>query len=390
MKQNNDIVTRLPRELALKVLFYLSPEELTISSSVSKEWHDLCLSNDIWQEKCDQVRAEISTPNDLRLYKYYDTYRKNEKRKQNWKNANCIHTHLKGHSKKVLSVAINGKTLISGGADAAIKIWDIETQILLKTLTGHTKGVWSLAVFTSKLIVSGSHDATVKVWNVEQGRCLRTMYGHSGSVWAMGCKKHLLVTGSHDKLIKLWDLKKCCLIKTFKGHGSAVFAVDLSDDAKFAFSGSADHSARIWNLAAGRCQRIIWTSNSSPVMSVSSSGDYFVYTAGTYLTLWNICDDVGVKTYHGHKCRIENAKLRVKEKATGLEVSVLTGGRDGRVRHWTITNNEHNVKTMDVHPHQVNCITFDKRRIIAALCDNTICVCDFTAVEESVISREST
>ena len=52
--------------------------------------------------------------------------------------------------------------LISGSLDNTIKIWDIDTAKVQRTLFGHIEGVWAVA--SDKLrLVSGSHDRTIKV-----------------------------------------------------------------------------------------------------------------------------------------------------------------------------------------------------------------------------------
>lgn len=53
------------------------------------------------------------------------------------------------------------------------------------------------------LLVSGSLDNTIKVWDVETGKVMRTLFGHIEGVWAVACDKLRLVSGSHDRTIKV-------------------------------------------------------------------------------------------------------------------------------------------------------------------------------------------
>ena len=54
----------------------------------------------------------------------------------------------------------------------------------LRTLTGHTGGVWcsQMAVAT---VISGSTDRTLRVWDAESGECVHTLYGHTSTVRCM-------------------------------------------------------------------------------------------------------------------------------------------------------------------------------------------------------------
>lgn len=54
----------------------------------------------------------------------------------------------------------------------------------LRTLVGHTGGVWS-SQMRDNIIISGSTDRTLKVWNAETGECIHTLYGHTSTVRCM-------------------------------------------------------------------------------------------------------------------------------------------------------------------------------------------------------------
>lgn len=58
-----------------------------------------------------------------------------------------------------------------------------------------------------QLLVSGSLDNTVKLWDIDSGKVVRTLFGHLEGVWAVACNKMRLVSGSHDRTIKV---RKSC------------------------------------------------------------------------------------------------------------------------------------------------------------------------------------
>ena len=84
---------------------------------------------------------------------------------------------LQGKDDLVYSAEIspNGKLLLSSGYDKTIKIWDIESTKLLKTLD------FGDVIFMSKWSPDGSRIAsisfgkTIKIYNAETGECLRTI-----------------------------------------------------------------------------------------------------------------------------------------------------------------------------------------------------------------------
>jgi WD40 repeat protein/serine/threonine protein kinase len=98
----------------------------------------------------------------------------------------------------------------SGRADRQeqrILIWDVGSGAEVRTLNNHLR-VNSLAFSPDgKQIVAGGFDGALRVWDVETGRSLGTMEGNLSQIWdiAFSSDGKLLATASDDGTVRLWD-----------------------------------------------------------------------------------------------------------------------------------------------------------------------------------------
>ncbi len=133
-------------------------------------------------------------------------------------NGELIRT-LEGHSDWVRSVTISedGHTIVSGSADKTMKVWNLKTGELLHTLKPYSNWVNSVAISKNKdsqkifmsedaqTIISGNRD-TIKVWNLKTGGLLRTLKGHADWVQSVDISEdgQTIVSGSDDTDIRVW------------------------------------------------------------------------------------------------------------------------------------------------------------------------------------------
>src|SRR5947208_1573285 len=98
---------------------------------------------------------------------------------------------LEGHSDPVYAIAWSpdGKTLVTGGFDNSVRLWDAATRKEIKRFDGHSGLVLAVAPAPDgKRLLSGSLDKTAKVWQVPGGGPRQELAGHPAVVHALAIR----------------------------------------------------------------------------------------------------------------------------------------------------------------------------------------------------------
>jgi hypothetical protein len=194
----------------------------------------------------------------------------------------------------IYSVAFSpdGHLLASAGADMTVRLWDPVTGGSVRTLTGHTRGIWRV-VFSPEghLLASAGADMTVWLWDPVTGGSVRTLTGHTRTINALAFSPdgRLLASGSDDKTVRLWDPATGQSVRTLTGHAGWVRAVAFSPDGHLLASGSDDKTVQLWDPATGQSVRTL-TGHAGCVRSVAFSPDgHLLASAGDEGTvrLWH-------------------------------------------------------------------------------------------------------
>ncbi|KAK2712319.1 hypothetical protein QYM36_011117 [Artemia franciscana] len=273
-----DFISLLPKELALYVLSFLEPRDLSRAAQTCRYWRILAEDNLLWREKCKEIgiedlyemqsrRRKLRTGSTLTTtrslhdsgsprppspspWKLAYLYQQNIE--LNWRSRPLPNPRvLKGHDDHVITcLQFNGSRIVSGSDDNTLKIWSAIDGKCLKTLTGHTGGVWS-SQMSDTVVVSGSTDRTLKVWNINTGHCIHTLYGHTSTVRCLHMHGNKVVSGSRDAMLRVWDVTTGECLHVLVGHVAAVRCVQY--DGRLVVSGAYDFTVKVWDPEREEC-----------------------------------------------------------------------------------------------------------------------------------------
>ncbi len=111
-----------------------------------------------------------------------------------------------------VSGALNSKTGLSCfGKDSHLRIWEVATGRVVRTIDGPAEGSWSVAWSPDgATIASGGEDGMIRLWHAASGRQRACLTGHDGPVTSLTFTPdgRQLFSGSADTTVLVWDLTK--------------------------------------------------------------------------------------------------------------------------------------------------------------------------------------
>ena len=288
---------------------------------------------------------------------------------------------MSGHTERVNAVAFarDGQAVLSGSAVKALKVWDIVNGRAIRTLSGHRDHIAAIAVSPDgRHALSGSgtpgqcsgracgNENALKLWDIVTGQLLRTLSGHAAEIRSVDFSPNgaQLLSSSDDATIKLWDVASGQVLRSFdrtKGDVPSIIDMQLdkpglsaerrknleaiqlklaspspirtcaafTPDGTRVASASPDEAAiRIWDVASGKLVgTILDKEDGTPTVAPDGSG-YLAVLDGYKMKLWNAANGQLQREFFGGGSGLTAVATRrppMEPKSRRLVLSIKSG-----------------------------------------------------------------
>lgn len=268
-------------------------------------------------------------------------------------NNNCkLLKKVKAHESPILVMTIDptSSLVATGGAEGAVKVWDIKGGYVTHNFRGHGGIISALKFWNSGTqwkLASGSDDYKVRVWDLVKSKCLFTLDSHVSIIRGLDWNEDgtVLISGGRDKIVSIWDTTKGKLKATLPVLES-VETVGLFNG--FIYTGGESGEVKLWNIQQASLEkqsnhRLIETTEEVSVLDIMKNNDK-LFTILTDQTILILDSDLNVERRiagtHGEiidLCYLEDDKLaiatnspevRIINTKNMLDCQVLSGHKD--------------------------------------------------------------
>ncbi|KAJ3301876.1 hypothetical protein HDU76_005615 [Blyttiomyces sp. JEL0837] len=235
------------------------------------------------------------------------------------------------HESGVTSLAYHEGTLYSGAYDGSIQVHDMDTGNLIKSVQGHKKTVWTLALHpeTQRFFSAGS-DGFIKAWSTEENdfRGLAAVWEDQKKIYSLAVHGDRLYSSLNDGKIKVWNLDDLTCIATLEGHTESVNALSFLNSTTM-ISASSDKTIKIWDLPTSTMTHSI-EGESSQVLDVTvSSGMNHMLFSSSYegpISAYDLNSYSRIRTLTGHGWGVWDVEF--------IDGYLFSGSHDQSIKRW--------------------------------------------------------
>lgn len=263
-----------------------------------------------------------------------------------------------------MAFSADGKHLYTGGSDATVRIWDMETHDALSAaegIQGHGDIVLQITPSPDgKTLASASADGSVRLYDLAAEKWVHTL-SHDGPVslvaWSPDGMR--LISGGRRLGLSLWDTKTGERIARAKAAESAAGGKDAAEedalppefqltfaaflhDGKRVLTTGTDGTIRLWDAETLVQTEVIPAHVNAINAAALSPGGKYLVTASLILRLWELPGLTQVRSFEGHTDLVTTLCFE------GDDNHFLSGSRDGNLMLWSV-NEAKPVRTFGKH-----------------------------------------
>lgn len=296
----------------------------------------------------------------------------------------------KGHALPPTCVALAAgeeRVAISGGKDARLCVWDVETGKKLHMFKpnmqnsykrnpsksdAHIGNILTVAITDdASTAVSGGSDGLIRTWDLRSGKHIGSLRGHRGPIHGLSFRSgsKQLFSASKDRTVKIWDIQDMAYVETLFGHGGEVNDI-ASLAMERALSCGRDGTLRLYKVVEG--SQLVFRSTLTMSIDVAAMINEHRFVSGG--------DDGTVCLWQANKKKPTAAIKKAHGTALGCESWIssvaafpytdlaISGGGDGILRFWKCEDvpRMHAAGSLNLGPGFVNGIAVGSRHGIIA------------------------
>ncbi len=291
----------------------------------------------------------------------------------------------RGHGDRISTLAIspNSQFLVSGSKDFMIKIWNLKTGKLIRTLSGHYEPISSVQFASrGKVLISRSVSGKVLFWDFATGES-RNRLTHETTDPAIVAKPldprgTILASLTWDGTILLRDLRTNEARQIEPGSVSTSQAIAVSPDAQTLISSTSDGQIKLWDIPTGQFQRsfpsvndwdAIKTMQFTSALAVSQNSRQLASGGfGGTIRLWNMQTGKLIRAFSGHGAQPVSAlALSTSNKV------LVSGSSDSQIKIWRLRD-ALSVQTLKGHRGEISALSVspDGAFLVSGSEDHTI------------------
>ena len=211
-----------------------------------------------------------------------------------WRETGRITAH--GDTLRSLCFSRDGKWLATGSCnDKAARLWEVSSGQLVRTFTGPTHPVSSVALSPhGTLLAAGTHEPSIRLWRVSDGSLLQGpinvgKLGETSGYVAFSPDGKVLATSAEDNLVRLFAVADGQPLRALRGHTHYVLDLAFSPDGKVLATGGADGTVRIWSVSQGEPLQVL--RGGAGTLAFTRDGTLLASSAGAgRICVWRTSD----------------------------------------------------------------------------------------------------
>ncbi|KAG2345954.1 hypothetical protein BDR05DRAFT_97821 [Suillus weaverae] len=306
---------------------------------------------------------------------------------------------FEGHEMTVKAVAVfpDKRRMVTASKDKTLRLWNLETGVVLKKMEGHAREVLALAVSRDgQIIVSGDITGEIISWHGNTGETLtQPIKAHSNVITSLDFSPDGTVLATSSRVTKFWCTKTWQMqgepikiagayvnwvryspsgellaiattkdiqiyntstrerIASLEGHSKYNFSLTWTLDGRRLLSGDS-YTIREWDTLTWQQVGHPWEGHADNINAIA------IHPAGTlvasasydnHVRLWRLEDQRTIAIFQ-HSSPLRSVTFSADGK------HILSGGEDNKISEWALPKNA-NSKILTITRARDACITGD-------------------------------